>query len=54
MLGNNSLLRDRVKHWDTSREVMDASGMSVFKRHLDKVLNVIHLLVSSELVRQLD
>ena len=45
-----------VKHWNRlPREVVDAPGLSVFKRHLDNALdNMLSLLVSPELVRQLD
>lgn len=51
MLGKHFLLRDSVKHWASlPREVIDSSGISVFKRNLDKVLNMSHPLVSSELV----
>lgn len=45
-----------VKHWNRlSREVINARRLSVFKRHLDNTLNnTLQLLVSSEMVRQLE
>ncbi|GAB0183172.1 hypothetical protein GRJ2_000782500 [Grus japonensis] len=45
-----------VKHWNRlPREVVDGPSLSVFKRHLDNALNnMLQLLVSPELVRQLD
>jgi len=45
-----------VKHWNRfPSEVASAPSPSVFKRHLDKALNnVLRLLVSPEVVRQLD
>ena len=45
-----------VKHWHRlPREVVNAPSLSVFKRHLDNALNnALKLLVSPELVRQLD
>ncbi|KAK4824876.1 hypothetical protein QYF61_021083 [Mycteria americana] len=45
-----------AKHWNRlPKEVVDAPSLSVFKRHLDNALNnMLYLLVSPELVRQLD
>ena len=45
-----------VKSWNRlSREVVDAPSLSVFERHLDNALhNMLELLVSPEVVRQLD
>ncbi|KAK4819768.1 hypothetical protein QYF61_011368 [Mycteria americana] len=46
-----------VKHWNRPflREVVDALCLSVSKRHLDNALNnMLYLLVSPEVVRQLD
>ena len=45
-----------VKPWKRlPREVVDAPSLAVFKRHLDNFLNnMLELLVSPEVVRQLD
>ena len=45
-----------VKHWNRlPREVVDAPSLAVFQRHLDNALNnMLELLVSPEVVRQLD
>lgn len=43
-----------IKRW-LPKEVVNASTLSVFKRHLDNVLsNMLYLLVSPQVVRQLD
>ena len=45
-----------VKPWNRlPREVVDAPSLAVFQRHLDNALNnMLELLVSPEVVRQLD
>ena len=45
-----------VKPWKRlPREVVDAPSLAVFQRHLDNALNnMLELLVSPEVVRQLD
>jgi len=59
---NGSMIRKHfftmgaVKHWNRlPREEVNAPSLSVLKRHLDNALNnMLHLLVSPGLVRQLD
>jgi len=45
-----------VQHWHRlAREVADAPSLSVFERHLVNALNnMVELLVSPEVIRQLD
>jgi len=52
----HSFIKRVVKHWKRlPREVVDAPSWLMFKRYLDNALNnLLSLLVSPELVRQLD
>lgn len=55
MLENISFPRI-VKHWNTlPREVVDGPNLTVFKTHLENMLNnTLQLLFIPEVVRQLD
>lgn len=44
-----------VKHWNSlTREVVNAPSLSMFTRHLDNIFNMLQLLVSPEVDRQLN
>jgi len=47
----NFFTTKKVKGWNRLNKVIDASCLSVFKRHLN---NVLYILVSPEVARQLD
>jgi len=55
-IGKHFFPESMVKHWNRlPREAVNAPKLSVFKRHLDNALNnMVELLVSPEVVRQLD
>ena len=55
-IGNHFFTKRVVKPWNRlPREVVDAPSPQAFQRHLDNALhNILELLVSPEVVRQLD